>query len=669
MASSQYEGRRLSPVAIFYIVCCLLAILKIVLVSGEEILARNQPHDDLWHILAAARGYWLGSNYNNMTFVHLPVYSLWVAIVYFTGIPLRIATELFFLVSGFLFVLSLSRADVNKAVCTVAYCLIIFHPLSFQLFNITLAESLYTPLLLMALAAMIMMWINRGHKICSIYAVLSGVYSSLLWNLRKENLLILGLILLLAVIAFIVLRKEGHSWRSILQQIGIMIFVPFVVIGIVTLTLQAINYKKFGLFVSTDMSAPGYTAAYKALLRIKPPSSIRFIPVTKDVRRVAYAVSPSFKELESFLERESAMGMFETERHMGIKGEIAAGWFYWALREATAVAGHHTSAVEADAYYQRIADEINSAIDTGRLPGRLVLMTFLDPEISNYLPYLPDSYLKMWRLFTSSHQLPHEKEVVDLNPSVRKAFDIVANRRTALTSYDLATLQGWAFLGDTEPIKRVLLRSAKGVTLGVCESMLPRPDVAKAYSDKGAVKVPVNSGFSLIAAQASQQLDDAQLVFISGAQKEFTVPYKGIIAGKPIQSLTSDTKQRVTYALDSISVPSTLTFRNSMQSLIWAGYGRFVVVLSYLGMAALLVLLSCYRVINLKENIYTIMILLLFAVLSRVSLFSLLDASSWPADQPRYLFPVMPVYSCVLLLIIAQAFSVVKSRYKLKLNQ
>lgn len=104
--------RRISSKDLFFIICALLAVLKLLLVSQEEVIARNQPFDDLWQIMAASRGYWFGSGYNVMTFVHLPVYPLWIDLVYFTGIPLRIASELLFLGAGFVFAWVLTKAGV-----------------------------------------------------------------------------------------------------------------------------------------------------------------------------------------------------------------------------------------------------------------------------------------------------------------------------------------------------------------------------------------------------------------------------------------------------------------------------------------------------------------------------------------------------------------------------
>jgi hypothetical protein len=653
MTHADSNKRGISSVAIFCLVCCLLAIAKMVIVSREEIVARELYHDDLWHILAAARGYWLGGGYTHMSFIHLPVYSLWIDLVYFTGVPLRIATEILFLAASFMFAVSLSRVGINKIYCCIAYCLMVFHPASFQLFNYTLAEMLYAPLFLLALAFVVMMWAKRGQEHCFRYAVGVGISFSLLWNLRKENVLILGLIFLIIVMAVFVLRKEGHGWRNIFRYTSIMSLVPVVVILMVTLTIETINYKKFGLFAPTEMNARGYTEAYKALLRIKPKQSIRFIPVTKETRKAAYSVSPAFKELEPYLERDG-YPLESTRKYMGIEGEIAAGWFYWAMRDSAALAGHHTSARAANSYYMRIADEINSAIDAGRLPGRFVPMTFLDPDVTNFLPYLPDSFEKMWRLFTSSQQPAREKDCESLG--VQKVYDAVVNRRASLTrDYDV-TINGWAFAEKNSSV-RVLLKNFKGEVLGSCETQSPRPDVAKSYSAQMGMKVPLNSGFTL---QSHQKLDDAQLVFTSGTgSKMLSIPYREIVVGRPTRFKSQNPTQIVTYAIDTISTPRYLTIGSDIQHHIWSVYGKLVRYLTYLGVLAMLVMVCFYRTIDVRESVYGVMSVLLFSVITRVALFTLLDASSWPGDQARYLFPVMPVYSCFLVLFIYQAVRVI----------
>ena len=50
-------------------------------------------------------------------------------------------------------------------------------------------------------------------------------------------------------------------------------------------------------------------------------------------------------------------------------------------------------------------------------------------------------------------------------------------------------------------------------------------------------------------------------------------------------------------------------------------------------------------------------VLLAASILFRVTLFSYLDATWWIGGYERYLFPVMPLYSCFLVLLVYQALT------------
>src|SRR6185312_9386733 len=81
--------------------------------------------------------------------------------------------------------------------------------------------------------------------------------------------------------------------------------------------------------------------------------------------------------------------------------EIAGGWFMWALRDATAAAGHATSGREAMAYYQRIADEVNAACDQGRLAAGPRRSGFVPIWHHEYLAPLRRSFLRSVGFFFS----------------------------------------------------------------------------------------------------------------------------------------------------------------------------------------------------------------------------------------------------------------------------
>jgi hypothetical protein len=658
--------RRIRSKDSFFIICVLLAVFKLLLVSQEEIIARNQPFDDFWQIMAASRGYWFGSEYNVMTFVHLPVYPIWIALVYFTGIPLRIVSELLFLGAGFVFALVLTRAGVQKCVATVCYSLIIFHPASFQLFNYTLADTIYAPILLLALACLILIWIHRESRRLVKYALLTGLVFGALWYVRKENVLLLVIFSVFALAIIYVLWRERRTPREVIRYVGLVVLIPVGIMLSVSALIQTANWAKFGLFVSSDMNASGYTAAYRALLRIKPDKSIRFVPVPGNVRQKAYAVSPAFRELAPYFEGEFGYAMAsETRKWMGISNEIAAGWFYWALRQAAALAGHHRTAKEANTYYQRIADEINAAIDNGQLIGRPVFLDFLDPDLFIYLPYFLSSLQKIGGLFTSTDEPQRVKDdTVAVSEQVCHAFDVVANRRAALIAAESVVIQGsvvirgWVFI-DKSSVKKVSMRTLNGQILGSTDQFSSRPDVAKSFYGAGIHDIPANTGFALLVVGNAQQLSDISFVVESSEGVEYAYPCNKIAVGRPIEIADAGFLEKVVFAYDAVSPPwTTDAIRESLQGMIWVVYGRLLTYLGYIGIVALLIIVIFQRTVVLPAGVSIILLLLFCTIITRVFLFALIDVSSWPSNQARYLFPAMQLYGCFLTLLIYQAFRI-----------
>jgi hypothetical protein len=661
--------RRIFSQDLFFIGCTLLAVLKLLLVSQEEIIARYQPFDDLWQIIAASRGYWFGSGYNEMTFVHLPAYPLWVGLVYFTGIPLRIASELFFLGAGFVFAWVLTRAGVQIYVAIACYILIIFHPASFQLFNYTLADTLYAPILLLALACLILVWINRESRHLFKYDLLAGFVFGALWHVRKENVLLLVILGMFTLAIIYVLWRERRTLKEVIRYVGLAVLIPAGIMLSVSALIQTANWAKFGLYVSSDMNASGYTAAYRSLLRIKPDKSIRFVPVPGNVREKAYAVSPAFRELAPFFEGELGhAAASETRKWMGISNEIAAGWFYWALRQAAALAGHHRTAKEANTYYQRIADEINAAIDNGQLIGRPVFLDFLDPDLFTYLPYFQHSLQKICGLFSSTDEPQRVKEDTGEVPEqIRHAFDVAANRRAALTTAEsvvirgLFVIRGWVLI-DKSSVKKVSMHTLNGQILGSTDQFSPRPDVAKGFDGVGIHDIPVNTGFTLVVTGNGQQLSEMSFVVESSDGVEYAHPCEKIAVGRPIEIAAAGVHKKVMFAYDAVSPPWTPdAIRKSLQSMIWVVYGRLLTYLGYIGIVALLIILIFQRTVVVPADVSVILWLLFCTIVTRVFLFVLIDVASWPSDQVRYLFPAMQLYGCLLILLIYQALRILRT--------
>src|SRR5437763_15552258 len=71
----------------------LLGLFKLWIIHTEETYGSSAEYDALWYVGSAKHWYW-GTPYSWTAFVRPCAYPLFIAIVHFIGIPLRIAIEL-----------------------------------------------------------------------------------------------------------------------------------------------------------------------------------------------------------------------------------------------------------------------------------------------------------------------------------------------------------------------------------------------------------------------------------------------------------------------------------------------------------------------------------------------------------------------------------------------
>ena len=86
------------------VACLTLALVKLWLLSPQEVIARSAPHDDTLFVglaLNILQGEWLGA-YNQFTLMKGSGYPLFIALSNLLGLPLILSQELLYLGSCFL---------------------------------------------------------------------------------------------------------------------------------------------------------------------------------------------------------------------------------------------------------------------------------------------------------------------------------------------------------------------------------------------------------------------------------------------------------------------------------------------------------------------------------------------------------------------------------------
>jgi hypothetical protein len=405
-----------------------LVALALWLTADQEVVALESPHDDQFFLQRAQCGYWFDEGYTHFSFIKEPIYPLFGALCYLLGISLRLATEVIYLVAAGVFSWSLVRRRPHAWVGLVVFAACVLHPMRFAVFRQTTADALYPSLLLLSLGALLVQVQDAARPGWWWRGLLSGLALGLLWNTRAERPLVAGLLLCFIMAGAYTAFRRAPTWRVAAKQWLAEWLLPPLAIAAVAVAILTANYARFGVWATRDLSAPDYWAAYQSLVSIQADQPLRCVPVTREARVKAYLVSPSFRELEPYLEGELG------ERYAGYsrayydlpRGEIAGGWFCWAVRDAAAEAGHCRSAEESEAFYRKIADELRGAAAEGKLPTRAVLPFSVDPDVALYLPYLPASAAKLWeRTWTSTEPPP----LHDHPTAIRQFFDQVAHRR------------------------------------------------------------------------------------------------------------------------------------------------------------------------------------------------------------------------------------------------
>jgi hypothetical protein len=404
----------------------LVILFKLWLVHTEEIYGSATEHDALLFLNAAKHWYW-GSEYSWNAFVRPPAYPLFIAFLHLLHIPLRAGIELVQAAGYLTLIAGLRKAGVSRAVCLLSYAAMSFHPGSFQLNSVTMADNFYAAVLPMVLGGLLLTLLTAKPT----HAIWTGIALAALWNTREESILIPPLIIIFLVLAFFRQRLATRSWKPAihywLKPAGAMVGV----LCLVNLAVDAGNYRVFLGFSKSELTASSFRAAYKSLLRIKPDRDQRFVSVSSDALQKAYSVSPTFSQLRPQLEGELGNNWrVPAFAALGVH-EIGTPWILWALRSSADAAEVHKSAASARRFYRNVAKEINRACDEGRIPSRFVVSSLLDPGSLANLRHLPQSFPRIAGLFLLQYHTMEGRDDAILTESQRALYDEITGRGPA----------------------------------------------------------------------------------------------------------------------------------------------------------------------------------------------------------------------------------------------
>lgn len=326
-------------------------------------------------------GQWLGA-YDDFTLVKGPFYPLFIAMAHAVGLPLLIAQQALALAVAGVTAVAMHRLGLPRTMTLILFVLLALSPLAWHpdLVRVT-REPVYTSLGLavFAFASVVLLTRNQTPFARMIALAGLGVSFAAYWLTREESVWLYPTLAVLAVVpavnmAFVWWRNglPTHRLRESILPVALQaaaLVLPFAALAGGVAMMNKIHY---GSFITNEVREGAMPAAYGALLRIREDAPTPRIFFAGDAAARAYQASEAARELQPAL--DGARG--DNWRRIGCEALALApcptgfggGWFMWALREAAREAGHMRDGASAQAFFDRLAREINGACDAGQIP-------------------------------------------------------------------------------------------------------------------------------------------------------------------------------------------------------------------------------------------------------------------------------------------------------------
>lgn len=349
------------PAVWAYVVAVNLLYLMVRVHTPMTIIAGAPVDDTLFMSLGGflANGMWLGP-YGQYTLVKGPGYPAFLAVSNLLGTPASFATALFHCSAITFFVIACHRFVKSLVISGVLLTLLVWHPISLTVYLLRiLRDTMYYAQVFLLFGLLILtLFYAIGKRQRALYAILSGAVYAWFWLTREEGVWILPGVAVLLVTATMHAVARGK-----LRQLVWTVVTIVVVFAVPLVAYRTINWWMYGLFVSVDFKEANYQRALAAVHSVRSGRVAPHISATRETRQRIYAVSPTFASLQEYFEGPSAGGWvnYTCDYYPSSCGEIAAGWFVFALRDAARVNGHYQTPAKASAFFAVVADEISAA--------------------------------------------------------------------------------------------------------------------------------------------------------------------------------------------------------------------------------------------------------------------------------------------------------------------
>ena len=586
-------------------------------------------HDDQYFIskgYSIVSGQWL-SDFDNLTLIKGPTYSIYLAISSLLGLPITLTTAITFV----LMVIYVTRISTGFGVgkyCISFLAILLFLNPAFLPTRV-IRDNLYYILSIVVLLSFIQQFSFDRNKHGGNVTFIAGAFLGLFWCTREEGVWIIPPFAL--VFFYGIWRTPSKDRLMYVKKLLIYFIACLVVVGF----FCTINYYKYGVFTVVDFKNKGFVGALDALNGIDTGDEVLFVPVSKSKRDIAYSISPSFRELKGYFE---GPGKNWTEHGCNYYphtcGDYAGGWFMWALRDAAQSIGKYKSAQIADNFYQSIADEIKDACIRSIIRCHSKNLPFFPVISIENIKLIPRKIIDVFEFAVNKGDvnLTAGKSSGDAN-SVRKAQRFLGNpRRTLLEDEEIHTYAGW------------FVDNSGGWISLECEK------------NSQLIQIPRKESIDLNSAFNRTDLKNNRFsVSIGSSNKCKFINSDGkIVYDIQVEKGSSDNLSNSYHIhFDKIETSPELLYYNeaiTVKKLLIKIYAIVMPILALIGVVSFLILsLKIVGRLNRLDDLAIASLCLWAAFFSRCLLILMVDISSFPALFTHYMLPAIIIlpFACI----------------------
>ncbi len=383
-----------SHIIFIYFAAC---VVKIVLASLQYpwLYPGYAPIDDDLMFDAAVsitNGNWLGE-YSYLTISKHMFFSIWLSFIHFLNIPYLVANTLLWIAAAFYAIKAFKPVIKSDIGLWFLFCGILYNPAISASFSLRVYRDSFFPIISMffffSIIAIGLRYKDNFKNLIFHYIIL-GISFGVSYLTREDGYWALPF-LLVAFIVLIYKWFKNNDKEKIKKTFAI--FIPIAISISIIFSYCYMNYIHYGRFIISDFTSSDFNNAYGAMSSIENDDDNILVTVSEDVRNKLAAEVPSFDRINHYFSEST----FRLAYYNNEAQDYLSGSFYWALRLALEFEGLYDSSNTAKEYYETLTDEIQLAVNEGRLNtynGSNNLRTSVTPIIkfSHVVPTINETF-------------------------------------------------------------------------------------------------------------------------------------------------------------------------------------------------------------------------------------------------------------------------------------